>query len=60
VAPVVLGPLGLAGGGGAGVIAWPAAALPVAAGLVAGVLVLQVEHARRRTHRLGQVLRTSA
>jgi putative ABC transport system permease protein len=60
VAPVVLGPLGLAGGGGAGAVAWPAAALPVAAGLVAGVLVLQVEHARRRTHRLGQVLRTSA
>lgn len=60
VAPVVLGPLGLAGGGGAGVVAWSTAALPVVAGLVAGVLVLQVEHARRGTHRLGQVLRTSA
>jgi putative ABC transport system permease protein len=60
VAPVVLGPLGLAGAGAADVVAWPSAALPVAAGVVAGALVLQVEHARRRTHRLGQVLRTPA
>lgn len=59
VAPVVLGPLGLAGGAPADVVAWPAVALPVVAGLVAGALVLQVEHARRRTHRLGEVLRTS-
>lgn len=66
VAAVVLGPLGLAGGaaaggtGGGGPVAWPAAVLPVAAGLAAGAVVLQVEHARRRSHRLGQVLRTSA
>ncbi|WP_454048619.1 FtsX-like permease family protein [Cellulomonas sp. Marseille-Q8402] len=62
VALVVLGPLGLAGDAGAGtaLVAWPAVALPVLAGALAGAAVLQVEHARRRTHRLGQVLRTSA
>lgn len=58
VVPVVLGPLGLAGDGD-GAIAWAAVGLPVLAGLVAGTLVLQVEHARRRTHQLGQVLRTT-
>ncbi|MBW0255198.1 ABC transporter permease, partial [Cellulomonas sp. PS-H5] len=60
LAPLVLGPLGLgatAGAGSAGSVAWAAAALPVLAGLAAGAAVLRVEHARRRTHRLGEVLR---
>ncbi|WP_147796787.1 FtsX-like permease family protein [Cellulomonas sp. Y8] len=60
VAPLVLGPLGLGtapAAGSAGSVAWVAAALPVLAGLVAGTAVLRVEHARRRTHRLGEVLR---
>ena len=63
--PVVLVPLGLAGSSGpgaaaAGSVAWGAAALPVLAGLLAGVAVLRAEHARRRTRRLGEVLRTGA
>ncbi|WP_306795865.1 ABC transporter permease, partial [Cellulomonas sp. GbtcB1] len=60
LAPLVVGPLGLGattGAGSAGSVAWAAAALPVLAGLVAGTAVLRVEHARRRTHRLGEVLR---
>lgn len=60
VAPLVLGPLGLgttAGAGSAASVAWAAAVLPVLAGVAAGAAVLRVEHARRRTHRLGEVLR---
>ena len=66
VVPLVLGPLGLgpaagsgaaAGSGPPGSIAWAAAALPVLVGLAAAAAVLQVEHGRRRTHRLGEVLR---
>ena len=61
VAAVVLVPLGLGGApasGAPGPVAWGAAALPVLAGVAAGAAVLRVEHARRRTHRLGEVLRT--
>jgi putative ABC transport system permease protein len=61
VAAVVLVPLGLAGAptsGAPGPVAWGAGALPVLAGVAAGAAVLGVEHARRRTHRLGEVLRT--
>ncbi|NHT19682.1 FtsX-like permease family protein, partial [Cellulomonas sp. IC4_254] len=60
VTPVVLGPLGLAAAsapGTGGPVAWLAVALPVLAGVVAAAAVLRVEHARRRTHRLGEVLR---
>jgi putative ABC transport system permease protein len=66
VPPLVLVPLGLAGTPGSGLpaapgsVAWVAAALPVVAGLLAGAGVLRAEHARRRTRRLGEVLRTGA
>ncbi|WP_187365135.1 FtsX-like permease family protein [Cellulosimicrobium cellulans] len=65
VPPLVLVPLGLAGTGSGlpaapGSVAWAAAALPVVAGLLAAAGVLRAEHARRRTRRLGEVLRTGA
>ncbi|GIG35006.1 FtsX-like permease family protein [Cellulomonas pakistanensis] len=61
VTPVVLGPLGLGGapGAGTGSIAWAAVPAPVVAGLAAAAVVLLAEHARRRTHRLGEVLRAA-
>lgn len=60
VTPVVLVPLGpTASGAAAGSVAWAASAAPVAVGLAAAAAVLLVEHARRRTHRLGEVLRTA-